>query len=280
MDNKDKIFLITGGTSGVGNAIAKGIAKSGAGVVIVSRTQAKGESAIKELIEWSGNKNIDYLVADLSLQYSIKKLSEDFKNRYGHLNGLISAAGAIYFHKEQTKEGIDKSFAVNYLSHFSLTRQLLDLLQKTKGSRVLVVGGAPMYLNHPKINFEDLQMQKKYNGMIATSQAMFARIFFTFELAKQLEGTYVSALAFHPGLITSNLIKTAPLWMRILALIFKPFEKKECEIGIYLALKDNLENGVFYDDKKKILPLNNKYDPLLGTKLWAVSEELTRKYFH
>lgn len=262
MDNKDKIFLVTGGTSGVGNAIAKGIAKSGAKVVIVSRTITSAENAVKQLIKTTGNSNIDYLVADLSLQSSIKKLSEDFKNKYDHLNILVNVAGAIYFDKEVTTEGIDKSFAVNYLSHFSLTNHLLDLLQKIENSRVLTVGAAPMYLKNPKINFDDIQMQQKYSGMTATTQAMFARIFFTFTLAKRLQGTNVSAVAFHPGLITSNLVKTAPLWMRIMALVFKPFEKKDCEIGTFLSLEDNVENGVFYDDKKKIIHLNEKYNSL------------------
>ncbi|MET4083899.1 hypothetical protein ABIB40_003872 [Pedobacter sp. UYP30] len=76
------------------------------------------------------------------------------------LNGLVNAAGAIYFNKEQTNEGFEKSFALNYLIHFSLPKHLMNLLQKTKDSRVLIIGSAPMHLKNPKINFGDFQFVK------------------------------------------------------------------------------------------------------------------------
>ena len=277
---ENKLFLITGGTSGVGNAVATGIAKTGAKVIVVSRNAANGEKAIKQIIETTGNNEIEFLVADLSLQSSIQQLCLEFTTKYSRLDGLINVAGALFFEKEVTKEGIDASFAINYLCCFALTKHLFPLLKKTGSSRIITVGGAPMYLKNPKLNLADLQLQSNYSGLKATTQAMFARMFFTFELAKQLTGTDVKAVAFHPGLITSNLVKDAPMWLKAITMLMKPWEKKECDIGVYLATANDLQNGAFYDDKKKIIALNEKYDPRTGEKLWKLSEALTQPYFN
>lgn len=211
MDEKNKVFLITGGTSGVGKAIAMGLARTGAKVVIISRTAESGQGAVKNIAAATGNERAEFLVADLTLQSSIRKVSEEFKRKYDNLHVLINVAGALFFDKQVTSEGIDKAFAVNYLSHFLLTNQFLDMLKENPPSRVMTVAGAPRFLKNPKIDFQDIQLEHHYSGMRATSQAMFARMYFTFELAKRLEGTGVTAVAFHPGLITSNLVQNAPL---------------------------------------------------------------------
>lgn len=277
MDIKNRVFLITGGTSGVGKAIALGLARIGAKVVIISRTTESGQNTLNYIAETTGNDRAEFLVADLSLQSSIKKVSEEFKRKYDNLHVLVNLAGALFFEKQLTTEGIDKAFAVNYLSHFLLTNQLLDILKESRPSRVITVGGNPAFLKNPKIDLKDIQLENHYSGLRATSQAMFARMFFTFELAKRLEGTGVTSVAFHPGLITSNLVKNAPLWLKAIASLMQPWEKDNCEIGVYLAAAKEVEkaNGVFFDDKKQMVPLNKKYDAVLGEKLWSISEGLT-----
>lgn len=206
MARKDKVFLITGGTSGVGQAMATGLAKGGAKVVITSRTVAGGQQGIRHIVEATGNDRAEFLVADLSLLSSIRQVSEEFKRRYDNLHVLTNVAGALFFDKQLTAEGIDKAFAVNYLGHFYLTHQLLDILKASGLSRVMTVGGAPRFLQNPTIDFQDIQLKNNYSGMRATSQAMFARLYFTFALAQRLEGTSTTAVAFHPGLITSKLV--------------------------------------------------------------------------
>jgi NAD(P)-dependent dehydrogenase (short-subunit alcohol dehydrogenase family) len=274
---KDKVFLLSGGTSGVGKAIAVGLAKMGAKVVIISRTAEGWQQGVRQLAEATGNDRAEYLVADLSLQASIRNASEEFKRRYDNLHVLANVAGALFFEKQLTAEGIDKAFAVNYLGHFYLTNQLLDILKASGPARVMTVGGAPRFLQHPTLDLQDIQLAKNYSGMRATSQAMFARIYFTFALAKRLEGTGVTAVAFHPGLITSQLVQDAPWWLKALTVLLKPWEKDTCDVGVYLATAPEAAqaNGVFFDDKMQVVPLNNRYDPLLGEKLWHLSEDLT-----
>lgn len=281
MNSKQKTIVVTGGTSGVGKAIATGLATSGANVAIISRNAANGVAVAQELAQLSKNNNVDFFVADLSLQASVKKVSEEIKSRYDTLDGLVNAAGALFFEKQLTNEGFDKSFAINYLSHFSLTNQLLGLLKSTGNARVLTVGGAPMYLKNPKVAVNDLQLGKNYSGMKAVSQAMFERVYFGFELAKRLDGTTVTSNVFHPGLITSNLVKDAPFWLKAVTYLMKPWEKQDCEIGVSLTLSEDVTgvNGKFFDDKKRIIPINEKYDNSTGQKIWNESEELTNQWF-
>jgi NAD(P)-dependent dehydrogenase (short-subunit alcohol dehydrogenase family) len=118
MDIKTRIFLITGGTSGVGKAVALGLARLGAKKVIINRSRESGQHALHALAEATGNERGEVLVADLSLQSSIRKVSEEFKRKYESVHVLANLAGAMYFEKQLTQEGIERMCAVNYLSHF------------------------------------------------------------------------------------------------------------------------------------------------------------------
>lgn len=282
MELKDKTYLVTGGTSGVGKAIATGIAKTGANVVIVSRSVSNGEQAVKEISEKSGNKNISFLTADLSLLKSVRQLSEQFKQQHNQLHGLVNAAGAWYFKKEITSEGFDKSFVVNYLSHFALTNSLLDVLKATDDARIVTVAGSPRFLKKPKIDLNDLQLAKSYSWMKATSSAMFARVYFGFELADRLQNTSASSMIFHPGFVKSNLGKnTTPWWLKLMFLLSSDVRNapETCESGVYVATKENANstNGKFFDEKNNIIELRDKFDKSIGKELWLLSEQLASK---
>ena len=278
MSTGKKIFVVSGGTSGVGKAIATGLAKTGATVAIIGRNEQSGKETASQISLHTRNPNVGHFVADLSLQSSIAQLSGEIKNKFDHIDGLINAAGAIFFKKEMTIEGLDKSFAINYLSHFALTGLLLETLKKTGSARVLTVGGAPMYLKNPKIALDDIQLDKNYNGMTAISQAMFERVYFALELAHRLEGTGVTSNVFHPGLISSNLVKNAPWWLKLITSFLRPWEKKDCEIGVYLATNKEVENknGLFFNSDKQIISLEKAFDAATGKKLWHITEELIK----
>lgn len=282
MELKDKTYLVTGGTSGVGKAIATGVAKIGANVVIVSRNASNGEQTVKEISEKSANKNISFLTADLSLLKSVEQLSTQFEQQHNQLHGLVNAAGAWYFKKEITSEGIDKSFAINYLSHFVLTNRLLDLLKATDDARIVTVAGAPRFLKKPKIDLNNLQLEKSYSWMKATNLAMFARVYFGFELADRLQNTSVSSMVFHPGFVKSNLGKGAtPWWLKLMFSFSSDVRNapETCESGIYVATKENAKstNGKFFDEKNNIVELRDKFDKSIGKELWLLSEQLASK---
>lgn len=267
---RNRVFLLTGGTSGVGQAIAIGLAALGAKVVIVSRTAESGQQGVRRIAAATGNDRAEFLVADLSLLSAIRQISAEFKHRFDSLHALVNTAGALFFEKQLTAEGLDKAFVVNYLSHFYLTNQLLDMLQASGPARVMTVAGAPRFLQKPALDLTDIQLAHNYSGLRATSQAMFARVYFALELARRLENGGVASVAFHPGLITSNLVQTAPWWLKALMGLTKPWEKTTCDIGVYLATNPAVAsaNGAFFDDKRQVVPLRDKYDPALGEQLW------------
>ncbi|WP_206170571.1 SDR family NAD(P)-dependent oxidoreductase [Spirosoma pollinicola] len=171
-----KIVLITGGSSGVGKATAIAIAQRGAKVVIVSRSEARGQVALAEIALKTGNNAGELITADLSLQSSVRALAAAVKQRYARLDGLMNLAGGINVKKQLTQEGVDPSFAINYLSHFLLTQELLDILQASTPSRVVTVSGNPAFIKRAKLDFAVLQGTAKYSGMRAAAQAMFARV--------------------------------------------------------------------------------------------------------
>lgn len=276
---KDKVFLITGGTSGVGKAIATGVAQMGGKVVIVSRTAERGQEAIRTIAEATGNDRGEFLVADLSLQSSIRNLSEEFTRKYEHLHVLANVGGAMYFERQQTPEGIDRMFAVNVLSHFLLTNLLLDVLKESRPSRVITVAGNPQFLKNHKIDLSDIQLEKNYSHMRAMSQTMFCRILFAFELAKRLEGTGVTSVAFHPGWVKSQLGRNSPWYLKVMTPLMNARAKAECPIGVYAATAKEIEkaNGAFFDDKQQILPIHEKFDAEAGRRLWSLCEALTGK---
>lgn len=125
---KDQVFLISGGSSGVGKATVIGLAQKGAKIVIVNRDAVSSQRALEEIARRTGNEKGEYLIADLSLQSSVKKLAEQFKSKYSNLHVLANCVGAIFHEKQQTAEGIERSFALNYMSHYWLTTNLLDIL--------------------------------------------------------------------------------------------------------------------------------------------------------
>lgn len=273
-----KTYLVTGGTSGVGKAIATGIAQTGASVVIVSRNALNAEHAIKEISEKTGNENISYIEADLSLMESVTQLCKQFKLKYNRLDGLVNASGAWFFKKELTAEGIDRSFAVNYLSHFALTVGLLDLLLKTEDSRIVTVGGNPFFLKKPKLELNNLQLDTSYGGLKAAGYGMVARIYFGFELADRLKSTSVSSMVFHPGFVKSNLGNNAPWWLKFISNLSPSVRKAPdtCESGVYVATKKdaNATNGQFFDEKNNIIQIRTNFEKSIGKQLWLLSEQL------
>ena len=276
-----KVCLVTGGTSGVGKATARGLARLGAKVVLLCRSADSGRQTLDEIARETENHQGEVLVGDLSLQASVRRAAEEFRRRFDRLDVLANLGGVLEFSKRLTAEGFDTMFSVNYLGHFLLTTLLLDVLKASGPSRVITVAGAPAFLKNPVIDFDDLQLEKKFSGMGALAQTMFARVSFGFELAHRLEGAGVTSVVFHPGTIRSNLAQNAPRWLKVLTVPFLiPFllsAKGECDIAVYLASSTEVEgvSGVFFDDKHRIVStIRERHDQAAGRRLWLLSEGL------
>jgi NAD(P)-dependent dehydrogenase (short-subunit alcohol dehydrogenase family) len=274
-----KICLITGGNSGIGKATAVGLAKMGATVVIVSRNKGKGETALTDIIAKSGNKNVELILADMSSQDSIHKLAEEFKARYENLHLLINNAGVYLTKRAATEDGLESTFAVNYLGPFLLTSLLLDILKASAPSRIVNVTSDAH--NGANLNFEDLQGEKRFSGWQAYGRSKLAMILFTHELAKKLEGTGVTVNSAHPGVVRTNFAKNnggiVMLGFRFLGIFFISPESSAKRI-LYVATSGDLDGvtGKYFTKMHEVRSSPESYDDDAARRLWLVSEQLAK----
>jgi NAD(P)-dependent dehydrogenase (short-subunit alcohol dehydrogenase family) len=270
----DRLCLITGATSGIGRATAQQLAADGATTVLVARDATKGKATAREISEATGNDRLQVLVADLSSQASIRALVETFRGDHDRLDVLINCAGAYFRKRHVTADGLEMTFALNYLAYFLLTSLLLDQLRRSRSGRVLNVS-APA---STKMDFEDLQAERRYRPLTVFGASKTAELMHTVELARRLEGTGITVNAVHPGLVRTNLMHEAPAPFRsILRLRGRPPEDAGRAIAD-LATSPRYEGktGRFYRDGEEIELPTSATSVELQDRLWELSEELTR----
>ena len=275
-----KICLLTGATSGIGKATALGLANMGATVVLVSRNKDKGEALKSELVQQTGNTSLDVLSADLSSQESIRQLVADFKQRYQQLHVLINNAGLFSAGRKETVDGIEMTFAVNYLAPFLLTNLLLDVLKASAPARIVTVASDAQNLG--LLNLDDLQMKKRYRIFGAYAQSKLAEILFTYELARRLEGTGVTVNCLHPGFVRTNIGQNNinPRWSFLTRIIFAPGITPEAgaKTSLYLATSPDVA-GVTGKYFVKSIPMRSvpiSYDEAAQKRLWDISASLVK----
>jgi NAD(P)-dependent dehydrogenase (short-subunit alcohol dehydrogenase family) len=199
---QEKICLVTGANSGIGKATALELAQMGATVVMVCRDSARGEQAHSEITTQSRNNAVALLQADLSSQQSIRQLVETFQLHYPHLHVLINNAGASFTGRRETVDGVEMTLTVNYLAPFLLTNLLLDVLTASAPARIVNVSSNSHKAGY--IQMDDLQEEQHYKSMRVYGQAKLAVVLFTYELARRLQGTGVTANCLHPGFVSTN----------------------------------------------------------------------------
>lgn len=281
IDMRGKICLVTGSSSGIGRVTARELARAGATVVMVCRNRAKGEAAQKEIQEATGNTNVDLLLADLTSLADVRRLAGEYKQKYTQLHVLIHNAGGANSTRKLTSEGYEATFALNYLAPFLLTWSLLDVLKASAPARVVNVSS--MAHNNGQIDFADLQGEKRYNTWKAYSQAKLALILFTYELARQLQGTGVAVNALHPGVIASNFDQGLNSFMRLGWKLITPFissVEQGAKTTLYLATSPDVEgiSGKYFSERKEKQSSRLSYDLAVGQRLWQIAEELTHAH--
>jgi len=275
---QNKICLITGTTSGIGQATAMALAKMGATVIVVGRNKERCQNTVAKIKRETGNSKVDYLLADLSVQSQIRQLVTDFKSRYDHLDVLVNNAGAINFFRRVSVDSIEMTFALNHLAYFLLTNLLLDMLKASAPARIVNVASNSHLGQH--LDFDNLELKHGYNPMRAYGRSKLCNLYFTYELARRLEGTGVTVNAMHPGFVATNMgANNGWLVKLFLPLIHRKSLTPEqgASTVVYLASSPDVEGvtGKYFVRERGVMSDPVSYDESAAMRLWEVSEEMT-----
>ena len=206
-----KICIVTGANSGIGKETALGLAQMGARVVMVCRNAEKGKAALEEIRRESGSSQVDLLIADMSSQASVRALAEQIQQKYPRLDVLVNNAGGAAPARTLSADGIEMTLATNHLGPALLTLLLLDLLKASAPSRIINVSSSEAQ-SPARLDMNDLQFERrKYSSVAAYGQSKLLMNAFTFELARRLAGTGVTANCLHPGAVATNIWSADPL---------------------------------------------------------------------
>ncbi len=277
---KGKVCLVTGTSTGIGKATAIGLARLDATVVAVMRDSEKSRAALEEIKTQSGKADsVVHLAADLSSQKSIGELVKKFNSQFDRLDVLLNNAGVNQFHRMLSPDGIEMTFAVNVLAPFLLTTMLNDKLKSSAPSRIVNVSSAAS--NNAKIDFDDLQGEKKYSSFRIYGQSKLALNLITVEFSRRLEGTGVTANFLHPGVIRTELgtRDVNPIFKAIAAFVklFMASPEKGARTSIYLASSPDVEGvtGKYFANQKQVKANPISYDEPTAKRLWKICEEMT-----
>jgi NAD(P)-dependent dehydrogenase (short-subunit alcohol dehydrogenase family) len=284
-----RIALVTGGTDGIGKAIARVLAQAGTGVVLVGSNAEKGAASVRELRQTSGNADIEFLGADLSLISNVDVLASEVSKRWPRLHYLVLCAGIVRGQYTLTSEGIETNFAINYLSRFALTERLLANLAAQgladQAARILVISGAAQ---DGKIQYDDVNLTGQFGVVRALSQFCEANDVFALELARRMTAAVpsqnVAVTVLKVGAVRTKIRAQFPTWMKLLVpLVIDPFlSQTPAQIAAsarHLLLDPKFEgvSGALFRHIKQFKALKagpRTSDPAEGRRLWALSEQL------
>lgn len=275
-----KTVLITGCTSGIGKETAKDIAKRGARLIMACRNVEAAEKFKEELVKETGNTNIVVRKLDLSSLSSVRQFAEQINREEDRLDVLIHNAGtAEVFDKKVSEDGLELTMATNHYGPFLLTHLLIDLLKRSKPSRIVVVASSLYFL--ARLNLDNMNPTTSFPAYLYYV-SKYANIVFTFELARRLEGSGVTANCLHPGLLNTGIWKKVPppaSWILqfILGTFFRTPEQG-AQTSVHLAVSDEVNgiSGKYFSDCRLQELSGEITDAAKGKKFWELSETMVK----
>lgn len=261
----------------MGLATTVEMARRGAQVIMACRSRKRGEEALAQAKQKSGSDHIELMLCDLASLESIRSFVEEFKASYSVLDVLINNAGVVAIKRQLTADGFELDLGVNHLGHFLLTNLLLDTLKAAEQGRVVVVASGAYKIG--ALHYEDPTLSRRFNPAKGYARSKLANILFTKELAKQLQGTGVTANCLHPGAVGTNIgvNRETGFGRSILKLVSFFFLTPEqgADTAIYLATAPELREvtGQYYY-RRKIKELSPRAENTAeAVRLWQWSLE-------
>ncbi len=274
-----RVCMVTGATSGHGQAVARALASRGAEVVLVGRNPDKCRAVQAEIASENHGKAPDVLICDLSSQAEIRRAAAEFLDSGRPLHVLVNNAGLVNRHREESIDGIEMVFAVNYLAHFLLTMLLLERLKESAPARIVSVSSDTHRI--VSLDLDNLELRDNYSFMRAYGRSKLAIVYFTLELASRLRGVDVTVNAVDPGPVDSGMGLNNPgiaaeVLKRVMKLFFAAPDKAARE-AVELASSAVFDgvSGRYFKFGRQRTPRISKQDPDLGAKLWSISEQMT-----
>jgi len=276
-----KTVMVTGASSGVGKATARELAVRGAHVVMICRGGPKADAALRELQQATAEDRVEMLTGDLSSQTSIRELAAKFRETHDRLDVLVNNAGLIFPAREETFDGIERTFALNHLGYFLLTELLLDVLKASEPARIVNVS-SEAHRRVSGLDWDDLQKATRFSPWRAYAQSKLANILFTRELSRRLDGTGVTANCLHPGFVNSGFGRDLTGLAKFAFGILRPFAmippKQGALTSIHLATSPQVEGvtGRYFIKSRPASPSAAARDDAAARRLWELSVALTR----
>jgi retinol dehydrogenase 14 len=272
-----RTVIVTGSTGGIGKATALRLAQLGATVAVVGRERTRTEAAAHEIREATGGR-VHSFTADLSSQAQVRGLATELLDSLPTIDVLVNNAGGYWNTRHVTDDGLERTFAVNHLAPFLLTALLLDRLRASADGRVVTVASNAQAMG--RIDFDDLQGERTYSGARAYNQSKLANVLFTYELARRLKGSSVTANALHPGVVRTSFGAEDPgRAQRLFVPLARPFMRTPTQgarTSVLLASSPALRGaaGQFFQGGKPRPSSRRSYDRAVADRLWATSAAL------
>jgi NAD(P)-dependent dehydrogenase (short-subunit alcohol dehydrogenase family) len=270
--------VLTGATSGIGRAAAVGLARTGARLVLVARDQDRAEATVADIADTTGNRDVDVVLGDLAVQREVRGVVEALRARAPRIDVLLNNAGVVNLRYTTTADGIETTFAVNHLAYFMLTLGLRDGLHAAPAARIVNVASDAHRWG--RLDFDDLGNARRYRAMRVYGQSKLCNILFTYELARRLAGTRITANCLHPGAVATRLGQNNGRIATALTKVLAPFFRTPeggADTAIHLATSPDVAatTGAYFANRRPIRSSTLSYDTDVQRRLWDASESLT-----
>ncbi len=284
---KGRIAIVTGANTGLGLETALALAKKELKVILACRNMSKAEKAKYHILKKAPGADLEIMLINLRSLDSVRDFAKNFLAKYNQLDALINNAGIMVPPYLKTEDGFESQMGANYFGHFLLTGLLLNTITKTPNSRIVSV--ASIAHKKGKINFDDLNFEKKYSPTGAYRQSKLACLMFAYELQRRLEKTNLKTLsvAAHPGVSITDIGRHVPRWLYHAALPFISFVTHTPDKGalpiVYAAIGEDARGSDYFGPqgflemfgktgRAKSTPLSHNRE--IAKRLWDISEEL------